>query len=105
MGELTAEMDFMDTVEERKPGFFKQLKQFMKETDGGAVPVSMAAKVLGHSRKHIYELIQREIDSPGTGLRAKKFNNTILVFGKDIDRMAGEKKAKRGRPKSKAKAQ
>lgn len=100
---VTAEMEFMDTVEERKPGFFKQLKQFMKETDGGAVPVSMAAKVLGYSRKHIYELIQREIDSPGTGLRAKKFNNTILVFGKDIDRMAGEKKAKRGRPKSKAK--
>tara|TARA_B100000676_G_C17621605_1_gene601969 strand:- start:124 stop:432 length:309 start_codon:yes stop_codon:yes gene_type:complete len=98
----TAEMDFMDTVEERKPGFFNQLKQFMQETEGGAVPVSMAAKVLGYSRRHIYELIQREIDEPGTGLRAKKFNNTILVFGRDIDRMVGEKKTKPGRPKSKA---
>lgn len=103
MGDATAEMDFMDTVEERKPGFFKQVKAFMKETDGGAVPVSVAAVALGYSRKHVYELIKREIDSPGTGLRAKKFNNTVLVFAKDIDRLADQPKSKPGRPKSKAK--
>lgn len=103
MGDATAEMDFMDTVEERKPGFFKQVKQFMKETDGGAVPVSVAAVALGYSRKHVYELIKREIEDPGTGLRAKKFNNTVLVFAKDIDRIADQPKAKPGRPKSKAK--
>ena len=103
MGDLTAEMDFMDTVEERKPGFFAQVKDFMKSTDGGAVPVSVAAVALGHSRQHIYELIKKELEEPGTGLRAKKFNNTVLVFAKDIDRIADQPKAKRGRPKSKAK--
>lgn len=103
MSDATAEMDFMETVEERKPGFFKQVKQFFKETDGGAVPVSVAAVALGHSRQYIYELIKREIEEPGTGLRAKKFNNTVLVYAKDIDRLADQPKAKRGRPKTKGK--
>ncbi len=101
MADATAEMDFMETVEERKPGFFKQVKAFMKETDGGAVPVSVARVALGYSRSHIYRLIERELKEPGTGLRAKKFNNTVLVFAKDIDRLADEDKVKRGRPKTK----
>ena len=101
MSGATTEMEFMETVEERKPGFFKQVKQFLKDTDGGAVPVSVAMVALGYSKSHIHTLIQRELDDPGTGLRAKKFNNTVLVYAKDIDRLADQDKVKRGRPKVK----
>ena len=93
----------MDTVEERKPGFFQQVKQFMKDTDGGAVPVSVAVVALGMSKAHVYRLIEKEIAEPGTGLRAKKFNKTILVYAKDIDRIADMPKPKPGRPKTKGK--
>ena len=86
----------MGDVEERKPGFLKQVKGFFKETDGGAVPTSVAQAALGYSRSHIHALIKREKDSPGTGLRAWKFGNTILICAKDIDRMQDEKKIKRG---------
>lgn len=95
---VTAEMEFMETVEERKPGFFKQVKQFFKETDGGAVPVSLACKATGLSKARVYQLIEEEKESPGTGLRAWKFNGTVLVSAKDIDRVASAPKPKRGRP-------
>lgn len=103
MSGVTQELGFMDTVEERKPGFFQQVKQFMKDTDGGAVPVSVAVVALGMSKSHVYRLIEKEIAEPGTGLRAKKFNSTILVYAKDIDRIADEEKRSRGRPKVKGK--
>lgn len=99
MGVVTQDLPFMGEVAERKPGFLKQLKAFMKETDGGAVPVSVAVAALGYTRHTIYRLIEREKETPGTGLRAWKFNNTILVCGKDIDRLADQEKRKPGRPK------
>lgn len=89
----------MADVEERKPGFFKQVKAFMKETDGGAVPVSVAKIALGLSQASIYRLIEKERECPGTGLRAWKFNKTLLLSAKDIDRIIEEPKPKMGRPK------
>lgn len=86
----------MADVEERKPGFLKQVKSFFKETDGGAVPVSVAKAALGYSQSHIYKLIKREREEEGTGLRAWKFGKTVLVCAKDIDRLADQDKVKRG---------
>ena len=94
----TAEMDFMADVEERPPGFLKQVKNFFKETDGGAVPTSVACAVLGIKSAALYRLIEKEKQNPGTGLRAWKFNKTLLICAKDIDRIADEPKPKRGRP-------
>ncbi len=96
---VTAEMEFMTDVEERKPGFFAQVKAFMKETDGGAVPMSVAKAALGYNQATIYRLIEKEKECPGTGLRAWKFNKTLLICAKDIDRIASAPKPKRGRPK------
>ena len=92
----TQEFTFCDDIAERKPGFLKQVKSFFKETDGGAVPVSVAKAALGYSQSHIYKLIKRDREDPGTGLRAWKFGKTVLVCAKDIDRMADEDKIKRG---------
>ena len=57
MSDATAEMGFMADVEERPAGFFKQVKQFMKQTDGGAVPTSVAKAVLGISQAQLYRLM------------------------------------------------
>ena len=92
----TQDLPFMADVEERKPGFLKQVKSFFKETDGGAVPVSVAKAALGYSHSHIYTLMAREKEEAGTGLRAWKFGKTVLICAKDIDRMADEKKIQRG---------
>ena len=89
----------MADVEERNPVFFKQVKAFMKETDGGAVPVSVAKIALGLSQASIYRLIEKERENPGTGLRCWKFNKTLLISAKDIDRIIEEPKPKMGRPK------
>ena len=94
-------MEFMADVEERPKGFFKQVKEFMKQTDGGAVPTSVAKAVLGISQSQLYRLMEKEKQEPGTGLRAWKFNNTVLICAKDIDRLADQPKRGRGRPKSK----
>lgn len=99
---VTTEMEFMTDVEERPPGFLKQVKAFFKETDGGAVPVSVAKAALGYDQATIYRLMQKEKDEPGTGLRAWKFNKTVLICAKDIDRIASAPKPKRGRPKKSA---
>ena len=95
----TCEMEFMTDVEERPAGFFKQVRAFFKETDGGAVPVSVARVALGYSHAQIYRLIEKEKESPGTGLRAWKFNKTVLISAKDIDRLIEQPKPKIGRPR------
>ena len=101
MSGATTEMGFMADVEERPKGFFRQVKDFMRQTDGGAVPTSVAKAVLGISQATLYRLIEQEKECPGTGLRAWKFNNTVLICAKDIDRLADQPKRPPGRPKSK----
>ena len=76
-----------------------QAVEKMKETDGGAIPVSAAAVALGVSHQRVHELIKKEIEAEGSGLRAKKFNKTILVFITDIEKRLDMPKSKGGRPK------
>ena len=94
----------MADVQERPAGFLKQVKDFFKETDGGAVPTSVAKVVLGIDQASLYRLIEKEKQNPGTGLRAWKFNKTLLICAKDIDRIADEPKPRRGRPPKKPKS-
>lgn len=72
-------------VEEKPLSFIQQVKGFWKDTDGGAVPVSMAAKLTGLSSQRVHQLIEKEVKHPGTGLRAKKWHKTVLVYIKDIE--------------------
>ena len=72
-------------VEEKPLSFIQQVKGFWKDTDGGAVPVSMAMKLTGLSKTRVHQLIEKEEQEPGTGLRAKRWNKTILVYIKDIE--------------------
>ena len=79
-------------VEEKPLGFIETVKAFWKGTDGGAVPVALAATMCGISRERVYQLIKKELEKEGTGLRACKWNNKVLdIFypleekGIDID--------------------
>ena len=78
-------LDLPLKVEEKPLTFIQQVKGFWKATDGGAVPVSLAAKMCGISRQRVHQLIAKELEQEGTGLRAAKWNNTILVYIKDIE--------------------
>ena len=82
---LEETLDLPMQVEEKPLGFIASVKAFWKATDGGAVPVSLAAKMCGISRQRVHQLIKKELDQEGTGLRACKFNDKILVYVKDIE--------------------
>ena len=86
-------------VEEKPLSFLQQVKAFWNDTDGGAVPVSMATKLTGLSKQRVHQLIAQEVKNPGTGLRAKRWQNTILVYIKDIEDYWDRPKNKGGRPK------
>ena len=85
-------------VEEKPLSFIQQVKGFWKETDGGAVPVSLAAKLCGISTQRVHQLIKKELEKSGSGLRAKRFNDTVLVYVKDIEAYWDRPKDKGGRP-------
>tara|TARA_B100000686_G_C16280449_1_gene708545 strand:- start:203 stop:517 length:315 start_codon:yes stop_codon:yes gene_type:complete len=95
----TLDLPFAQQLESKPKSFISQVKEFMKETDGGAIPVSAAAVALGVSHQRVHELIKKEIEAEGSGLRAKKFNKTILVFITDIEKRLDMPKSKGGRPK------
>lgn len=95
----TLDLPFAQQLESKPKSFISQVKEFMKETDGGAIPVSAAAVALGVSHQRIHDLIKKELDNEGTGLRAKKFNKTVLVFITDIEKRLDMPKNKGGRPK------
>ena len=90
--EDTPPFDFLDKVEKKtikKKGFISQVKEFMKITQGGAIPQPLACKILGISRQRMHQLIQKEEKFPGTGIRAYRFSampNTVLINAEDVDR-------------------
>ena len=81
----TLELAFAKDLEKKPKSFIAQVKEFFTETDGGAIPVSAAAVALGVSRQRVAELIKKELEEEGSGLRAKKFNKTVLVYISDIE--------------------
>ena len=88
--------EFYDSlpVKEKKKGFINQLRDYFDKTEGGAVPAAVAGALLGISRQRVHELITREKEKPGTGLRAYRFDcapGTVLVNAKDVDRYAEER--------------
>ena len=92
----TLELAFAKDLETKPKSFISQVKDFWKETDGGAIPVSAAAAALGVSRQRVAELIKKELLEEGAGLRAKKFNNTVLVYISDIEKRLDDPKKKGG---------
>ena len=65
---------------------------FWKETQGGAIPVPLACKILKCSDVTIYRYIK------SGKLNGYKFNKTVLVSINDVEKLLDEPKNKGGRP-------
>ncbi len=89
------EFSFLADTPQRKTreGLIAQVKRFWKETDGGAIPVALACKILKCSNQTIYKYIKNG------KLRGHRFNQTILVSVQDVERLLDEPKSLGGRPK------
>lgn len=67
-----------------------QVRRFMKDTDGGAVPPWFAQCCLGISRQRVSQLVE-----DGT-LRAFKVNGRVLISTTDIDAFDEKRKKQAG---------
>lgn len=92
--EYTQEFGFTSELprKESKTGLIAQIKEFWKETDGGAIPVPLAQKILKCSDVTIYRYIK------SGKLHGYKFNKTVLVSINDVEKLLDEPKNKGGRP-------
>ncbi len=89
------EFGFLADTPQRKTnaGLIAQVKRFWKETDGGAIPVALAAKILKCSPQGIYKYIKNG------KIRGHRFNNTVLVSVQDVERLLDQPRDVGGRPK------
>ena len=79
-----------------KDGLISQIKRFWSETEGGAIPVSLACKILKTSPSTINGWIK------SGKINAYKFNKTVLVSINDVERLLDEPRDKGGRPRKTA---
>ena len=100
------EFDFAQSIPSSKltATFLDEVRDFFKNTDGGAVPIGSAASALGISKTKMYDLYRLgHVDAIEFATPESKYK-TILVPLKEIDRIHrdGIPKAKQGRPKKTA---
>jgi len=81
--------------------FLDEVKEFFKETDGGAVPIGSAASALGIEKRRLYDLINYDLVRSVEFLTPNCKRPTVLVPLTEIDRLhrEGIPKPKMGRPK------
>ena len=86
--------------EKTKLGFLDEVKEFFKETDGGAVPVGSAAAALGIETRRLYHLIDYDLVQSVEFVTPNCKRPTVLVPLKEIERLHqdGIPKPKMGRP-------
>ena len=95
MSEAIKEFDFVSSLPQKKTrkGLIAQVREFWKETDGGAIPVALAAKILKCSPQGIYKYIKNG------KIRGHRFNNTVLVSVRDVEALLDVPRDVGGRPK------
>jgi hypothetical protein len=90
--------------EKTKLGFLDEVKEFFKETNGGAVPIGSAAAALGIEKRRLYHLIDYDLVHSVEFVTPNCKRPTVLVPLKEIERLHNEgiPKPKMGRPKKSA---
>jgi hypothetical protein len=76
-----------------KVGLLGQIKEFWQATDGGAIPVPLAAKILNVTPETVVNWIKKD------KIRGHRFNKTLLVSVNDVEAMLDAPKDIGGRPK------
>ena len=91
--------------EKTKAGFLDEVREFFKETDGGAVPIGSAAAALGIEKRRLYDLVVMDLVNSVEFVTPNCKRPTILVPLKEIERLHadGIPKPKMGRPRKSVK--
>lgn len=89
------EFGFTSDMPQRKTkvGLIGQIKQFWKDTDGGAIPVPLAAKILNVDSGTVVNWMNKG------KLRGHRFNKTLLVSVNDVEALLDAPRDLGGRPK------
>ena len=95
MSEAIKEFDFVSSLPQKKTrkGLIAQVREFWKETDGGAIPIPLASKMVQRNPQTIHNWINNG------KLRALKYGKQVLVNIDDLERLLDEPKDVGGRPK------
>ena len=95
MSEAIKEFDFVSSLPQKKTrkGLIAQVREFWKETDGGAIPIPLASKMVQRDAETIRRWVQKG------KLRAFKYGKQVLVNIDDLERLLDEPKDVGGRPK------
>ena len=89
------EFDFVSEMPQKKTrvGLLGQIKEFFNETEGGAIPIPMAAKMTNKDRNTIDRWVKKG------KLRGFKVGSQVLVNIHDLERLIDEPVDIGGRPR------
>ena len=95
MDTLTPEFSFTSELPQRKTrlGLIEQISKFFEETEGGAIPIPLASKMVRRSP----ETIRRWVKNGK--LKAFRTGSTVLVSINDLEVLLDEPVDKGGRPR------
>ena len=95
MAETVTEFDFVNSLPQKKTrkGLIAQVRQFWADTDGGAIPIPLAAKMVNRDPMTIRRWVEKG------KLRAFKYGKQVLVQIDDLERLLDEPVDVGGRPK------
>ena len=98
MSEAIKEFDFVSSLPQKKTrkGLIAQVREFWKETEGGAIPIPLASKMI----KRDPETIRRWVEKGK--LRAFRYGKQVLVNIDDLEALLDEPTDVGGRPKKPA---
>ena len=98
MSEAIKDFDFVSSLPQKKTrkGLIAQVRAFWKETDGGAIPIPLASKMIKRDPETIRRWIQKD------KLRAFRYGKQVLVNIDDLEALLDEPTDVGGRPKKPA---
>ena len=95
MSEAITEFDFVSSLPQQKTrkGLIAQVREFWKETEGGAIPVPLASKMIQRDPETIRNWVKKG------KLRAFRYGKQVLVNIDDLEALLDEPTDVGGRPK------
>ena len=95
MSEAITEFDFVSSLPQKKTrkGLIAQVREFWKETEGGAIPIPLASKMIQRDPETIRRWVQKG------KLRAFRYGKQVLVNIDDLEALLDEPRDVGGRPK------
>ena len=97
MDTLTPEFSFTSELPQRKTrlGLIAQVRKFWEETEGGAIPIPLASKMVRRDPETIRNWVKKG------KLKAFRTGSTVLVSINDLEACLDEPRDKGGRPEKK----